>query len=642
MKLYIDFETYSDIDIKKMGLYKYIWHPSFEVWCCGWAIDDEPVELSIKPIDIHESAIIYAHNAEFEWQVLKRLGYNIPLKRFVDTMALAGTYGYPLKLDKFVKAVGLPYGKDVKGTRLINKLCTPQKKTIRNPTGRWYPHTAPKDFEDLYAYCKQDVKIMRDAVALLPKDHLSPLEQLVWGHTLMQNERGFKIDRKSVHNIDLALKAFSYENTDKFQKLTGLKSINQVAKLKDFCQEREVNIPNLQKDTVEHFLSRPIPHTVREVLKLRQILSHNVSKFEKMLNMVQDDGKIRGNLAYHAAHTGRWAGRGVQIHNLLRASHDDPEAVLKKFNTGDYKVIKYWFPNLNEESAKLIRPMIVAADGKKFVVGDYKSIENVVLHWAAGDDKTTQDFANGLDQYKVYSSRRLNKPYDDITKEERQQSKPDVLGLGFGAGYKALIRVAANYGVKLGVQEAKNRVKFYRRTYYKIPELWRDVYSRALIAVVQKGYALLDTGTIRLEFEYINGDLWIRLPSGRSLFYKEVLIDEVWYITVKGKQVPITSEISYMGVKDNIWCRIGTHPGMLVENIVQALARDCLAYGLLCAEQAGYTVLASVHDEIITEVPETDAYSVDEMCKIICKKRDWCKGLPLFADGWEGYRYKKD
>lgn len=642
MKLWIDFETYSDIDIKKMGLYKYIWHPSFQVWCCGYAINNEEVELlvgsSIPAELLDPNVLIYAHNAEFEWQVLKRLGYDIPLRRFVDTAALAGTYGYPLSLDKFAKAVGLSQGKDSSGTRLINKLCKPQKRTIKNPSGRWYPKTASKDFQKLYDYCKQDVKVMRDAVAMLPKDRLLPIEEIVWGHTLTQNERGFRIDLKSVTNINSALTTFYGENQAKFQKLTGLNSSNQTAKLKDFCHSWGVMIPNLQKETVNDFLEKNIQYEVREALKLRQMLSHNVSKFEKMLNMVQDDQRIRGNLAYHAAHTGRWGGRGVQIHNLLRANHKNPEEVLYMFNTESYKAIKYMFPDLPEAAAKLIRAVIIPDDNKKFVVGDFKSVENVMLHWVANDKKTTQDFRNGLDQYKVYSAERLNKPYDEVTKDERRHSKPDVLGLGYGASYKALIGVAAGYGVMLTKPDAIKRVKYYRKKYKEVVQLWDDVHTNMLLAVLHKSVRVLDTGTIKLTFEYDNGNLWIYLPSGRSLFYKDVLIDAVWYV----KKIPFTSKISYMGVKTNQWCRIGTHPGMLVENIVSALARDCLAYGLLCVEQAGYKVLASVHDEIITEVPNNYMYTVDGLCKIMCKKRSWYEELPLFADGWEGYRYKKD
>lgn len=653
MKLWLDFETYCDLDIKKVGSYKYIHHPSFTVWCCGYAVDDKPIDIwKINTLmeddlkcNLHDNKTkIYAHNAEFEYQVLKKLGYNIDLKRFVDTMALAGTYGYPLNLDKFVKAIGLPHGKTAGNTRLINKLCKPQKKTIKNPTGRWYPDTAPDDFQLLYNYCKQDVNIMRDAVALLPKNTLSSLEQYVWGHTVIQNERGVKVDRKSIKNIVMALKTFKAQGELKLYQISDgkISAAKQVAKIKDFLWTKGVKIPNLQKDTVEIWLNKVIPNECRDILKLRQQLAHSsVAKFDKMLHMVEDDGRIRGNLAYHAAHTGRWAGRGIQIHNLPRAGHINPEQVLEIFNN-NYKVIQYYYPDINEAASKLVRPVIIADKDKKLCVGDYTSIENVILHWSVGDEKTTQDFRNGLDQYKVYSAQRLGIEYDEVSKEQRDQSKPDVLGLGYGAGAKALIGVAAGYGVNLTHENAQARVNYYRKHYKKIPQFWRNVYNRARETIITKEFRILITPTIRLEFIYKEGNLHILLPSGRELFYRDVKINAVWYIMVEGKRVPMSSEISYMGLRQNQWVRIGTHPGMLVENIIQALARDCLAYGLLYVEQAGYSVLASVHDEIICEVDDVDDYSVEQMCEMMCMKRKWAKDLPLSANGYEAKRYRKD
>jgi len=663
MKLWIDFETYCDLDIKKVGLYKYIYHPSFHVWCCGYAFNNDPIDIVLqndipviaKEIYLDKNTLIYAHNAEFEYHIFKRIGYSIPLLRFVDVMALAGTYGYPLQLDKFVKALGLPYGKDAKGTRLINKLCKPQKKTIRNPSGRIYPKDDPKAFQELYQYCKQDVKIMREAVALLPSDRLTSQEQYVWGHTIVQNERGVKIDKKSVINIVDNLNQNKVNMERQLIKLTNgvVQTGKQIAKIQDFLQENGLRIPNLQKNTIEMYLQAEnikIPHVCREVLKLRQQLAHSsVAKFEKMLYMIQEDNRIRGNVAYHVAHTGRWGGRGIQAHNLPRAQHKKPEKVLRIFNSEKHDVIKYHYPDLNAAASKLVRPVLIADDEMKLCVADYRSIENVILHWCAGDEETTQDFRNGLCQYKVYSSRRLNKSYDDITKEERQQSKPDVLGLGYGGGANALIGVAAGYGVNLSHREAEARVKYYRKHYHLIPKFWRKIYNAAKKCILTNdtNYAIMPE--VEFMFEYKNGNLWIHLPSGRSLFYREIEVDAVWYTRVptspgsfKTKTIPMTAEISYMGIRNNQWVRIGTHPGMLVENIVQALARDCLAYGLLCVEQAGYPVILSVHDEIVCETPDTSEYSVKQMCDIMCTKQKWNKTLPLFADGWEGYRYKKD
>lgn len=650
-KLWADFETYCDLDIKKVGLYKYIAHPSFQPLCLGYAFDDEEVRLvingdalspRIRKALITPSVKIYTHNAEFEWCVLKWLDYDISLKRFVDTQALAGVFGYPLGLDKFCKAIGLSHGKDAKGTRLINKLCKLQKKTIKNPSGRWYPSTAPKDFQDLYEYCKQDVAVMRKAVKRLPRDELSTIEQYIWGHTIMQNSRGIKVDQQAIMRIRQHLQEFKKQGEQQLQIATGgsVTTAKQVAKMKTFLNNQGVKIPDLAKETVEAYLKIAMPVKCRQVLKLRQQLAHSsIAKFDKMQQMMGKDGRVRGNLAYYVAHTGRFAGRGLQVHNLPRAQVENPEGVIADFSNLNYFELIEVYPDINATASKLIRPMITAEQGKKLLVADYSSIENVVLHWTAGDEKTTQDFRNGLCQYKVYSAARLGIPYDKVTKKQRTQSKPDVLGLGYGGGYRALISVAAGYGVQLGQREAQERVVFYRNKYKLIPQLWRKVFNKAKEAIVTKDPQILITPTVKLEFRCAGGYLFILLPSGRRLSYPQVKLDALWYIKVRGRQVPMSAEISYMGVKSGAWLRIGTHPGMLVENIIQAMARDLLVYGMLCAEQAGYKILMSVHDEAIAEGKQTD---IKEFCEYLCMRQPWAKTIPLRAEGYIAKRYRKD
>lgn len=651
-KVWIDFETYCDLDIKKVGLYKYVDHHSFHPWCLAYAFDDEEqIQLWRYPENMPERLVlaltnpttkVYAHNAEFESEVLAKIGYHIHLQRFVDTAALAASFGYPLGLDKFCKAIGLPIAKDTNGTRLLNKLCKPQKKTIKNTSGRWYPDTAPKDFELLYRYCVNDVHVMREAVKQLPKQELSATEQYVWGHTVVQNERGIQIDIKSVGNIVTALHLFKQDGEKRLQIATGgsVQTAKQVQKMKDFLHSEGIQIPNLSKATVEEYLQRRIPKAGREVLELRKQLAHSsVAKFEKMISMCGSDGRIRGNLVYYGGHTGRFAGRGLQVHNLPRAKFTDPEKVLKYINTKLYKDIVKEYPNINETASKLIRPMITAKKDHQLIVADYSSIENVILHWAAGDKKTTEDFENGLCQYKVYSAKRLSIPYDQVTKEQRAQSKPDVLGLGYGGGANALMSVAAGYGVKLNRNAAQHRVNFYRNTYKEVIRFWKQVFSKARLAIVTLEPQFLITPNITLEFRCFSNYLFIKLPSDRWLSYPKIEIDAVWEINVDGKKVPMTAALSYMGVKNGAWLRIGTHPGKLVENIIQAMARNILVYGLMCAEQAGYRIIMSVHDEGIAESKNG---TIEEFCEYMCMKQTWAKTLPLRAEGYTSKRYRKE
>jgi len=367
----------------------------------------------------------------------------------------------------------------------------------------------------------------------------------------------------------------------------------------------------------------------------------SVAKFDKMRQMCGEGSRIKGNLVYYGGHTGRHAGRGIQIHNLPRASVENTEEVIADFNTLTFIRVSEKYPDMNQTASALIRPMITAPEGKKLVVADYSSVENVVLHWLAGDAKTTMDFRNGLCQYKVYSASRLGVPYDEVTKEQRAESKPDVLGLGYGGGYRALISVAAGYGAVLSETEARNRVKFYRMKYKLIPKLWYNVFNKARAAIETKDPQLLVTPTAQLEFRCAGGYLFILLPSGRRLSYPQVKLDATWMIGAKAKQVPMSADISYMGVKNSAWVRVGTHPGMMVENIVQALARDLLTYGMLCAEQAGYKIEASVHDEAIAECDE-DTENADTFCEYLCMRQKWAESIPLRATGYVGKRYKKD
>jgi len=651
-KLWLDFETYSDLDIQKAGMYKYVNHPSFHPWCAAYAIDDEDTKLWVRgdtAEDLHKSLYdpeikIYAHNADFEHVVLKSMKYDLPVKRFVDTRALAATFGYPLGLDKFCKAVGSPVLKSAKGTRLLNKLCKPQNKTVKNPLGRWFPDTAPQDFSDLYSYCVQDVESMRHAVNKLPTDELSSLEQYIWGHTVLQNERGVKIDIESVKKIRKILRMFKLKGEQRLQTATGgtVKTPKQVKKLKEFLNDRGLDMPNLAKATVEEYLAGDTRTICREVLELRKQLAHSsVAKFDKMQLMCEKDSRVRGNLVYHGAHTGRFAGRGVQLHNLPRASVANPDEVIADFNLLSYQDILDRYPDVNETAMALIRPMITAESGSQLIVADYSSIENRVLHWLAGDEKTLDDFKKGVCQYKMYSASRLNIKYEEVTKEQRTESKPDVLGLGYGGGYRALVSVAAGYGVALDNKSAQERVNFYRKKYHLIPKLWKKVFNKVLEAVETKDPQVLITPTAQLEFRCAGGYLFILLPSGRRLSYPQVKLNATWEIKVKGRQVPMSSVISYMGVRQSTWARIGTHPGMLVENIVQALARDILVYGMLCAEQAGYKIIASVHDEAIAEVDESEG-NLEDFCEYLCMKQKWAETIPLKAEGYVSKRYRKD
>jgi len=661
-KLYIDFETFCDLDIKKVGAYKYVNHQSFHPWCMAYAFDNEPIQLWKYPDHIptqlleailFNKALIYAHNAEFEWLVINKLGCKDELdyNSFVDVMALAGTFGYPLGLDGFTKAVGLSHGKTTGSTRLLNKLCKRQKKTAFNTAGKWTPQTAPKDFIKLYDYCVNDVKIMRQAVKQLPQDKLSKFEQFVWGHTVKQNSRGVCIDVDTVKNIILVVSEFKKRSERELQIATGgsVQTGKQVAKIKDFLWSTGVQIPNLTADTINEYLDgvgKYMPAAAIKVLELRKQLAHSsTAKFERMIEM-ESDSIIYGMLKYFGAHTGRYAGTGVQLHNLPRASLGSESEVglaIVAFDSCKYDMITLRYPDINATASKLIRPMIISKPEHKLIVSDYTGIENVILHWCADDKKTVQEFRDKKSQYKTFASARFKVPYDSVTEKQKQYAKPSILGLQYGGSVDALLSIATSHGVSMTYRQAESEVKFYRyKKYPKIPKFWYAIYNKAVEAVATGDVQVFWNDNVKIEFRYENGYLKIKLPSGRTLWYPEVKLNYSWTIMVKGSPVQMTGKISYMGVKNGQWMRVKTHPGGLTENIIQALARDILVYGAMCAEQAGYPILFSVHDELISETKDDRTHNIKEFNTLICIRQSWAKSLPLYAAGYESQRYKKD
>lgn len=661
-KLWIDFETYCDLDIKKVGAYKYVNHPSFHPWCMAYAFDDEPIQLwvysnpfptRINNATVYDRIPIYAHNAEFEWLVLNTLGLKNMLTycSFVDVMALAGTFGYPLSLDGFTKAVGLDHGKTAGSTRLLNKLCKRQKKTAFNTTGKWTPRTAPKDFIKLYDYCVNDVEIMRQAVKRLPQNKLSKFEQFVWGHTVKQNSKGVCIDIHTVKNIIHVMQEFKKHSEHELQIATGgsVQTGKQVVKIKDFLWSVGVQIPDLTADTVDEYLNgagKYMPTEAIQVLELRKQLAHSsTAKFDRMIDM-EMDSIIYGMLKYFGAHTGRYAGTGVQLHNLPRASLGDESEVglaIAAFNSCKYDMITTRYPDINATASKLVRSMIIARPDHKLIVSDYTSIENVLLHWCADDKKTVKEFRDKKDQYKTFASSRFKVPYEEVTKKQRTYAKPCILGLGYGGSVNALLGIATAHGVSITYKQAEAEVKFYRyKKYPKIPKLWYALYNKAVDALTTEDVQVFWNGNVKIEFRYENNYLKIKLPSGRTLWYPQAKLNYSWTIMVKGNPVQMTGKMSYMGVKNGQWMRIKTHPGGLTENIIQAMARDILVYGAMCAEQAGYPILFSVHDELISETKNDTTYNIREFNRLICIRQSWAESLPLRAAGYESQRYKKD
>ena len=662
---YIDFETKSHHNIKKTGAYKYVRSPEFAPLCMAYAVNNNSVDLWVpgQPFPTRlfkdDNIKIASFNAEFEYVVLRHNWWEwhdifipIRIQDMLDIQALGRLFGFPAALKDMAYVLGVEHQKSASGTRLINLLSVVKPGKI-HPT----PETNPKEFHDMYEYCKQDVRTARDIHQALIKKELSPFEHEVFCHMIKQNERGLPVDIDSVHVITGRIEEYVNRCNSRLYDLTSgdINKGTQVQKITQFIRKCGYKIDNINAETVSKVLDNGLlDHRCREILKIRQQVSHSsTAKFKRIIEMVCEDDSVKGNLKYYGGHTGRFAGVGFQVHNLPRAKHDDPDAVIQDFKSMPINELMDKYINVGAAASKLIRPMIKAPKGKMLMVADYVSIENVLLHWVANDTRTTEDFRNELDQYKVYASRRFGVRYEDVTYKQRTYAKPCVLGLGYGGGASALQRVASGYGVELSETAAENDKEFYRNLYPMIPSLWYSVSGLLIRAIKEERSHQLRTGTVTLVFVGRKEYAFILLPSGRFLAYPKPIIQRDYYY---GREV-----MSYMGVDSMTkkWRRLGDqyrtdqfgnpmpdmpiHGGRLVENIIQALARDLLVWGALLAEDAGYPVIGTVHDEVITEVDETVARdSLDDFCKLICELPKWAIGLPLRAEGYVAKRYRKD
>jgi len=461
----IDFETYSEIDLIKQGAYKYINHPSFEILCMAYSIDFKEVKIwrtfEQLPQEVIEAfndskVIIRGWNVGgFERLILDKemnqlkIKNKIPYDRYIDTQALSLYYAMPASLDAAGQALNVLKKKDKKGTYLIQKLCKPKKWSKAAPFTRYTFKIAPDDFIALYEYCMRDVEAEVEILNSLPFKELPELEQNIFLFTLYQNDRGLTIDVELVKSIICILETWKESKIEELKKLTDsrVSTGNQRDRIIDFILSQGYKIKGLTANIVKEALQDPkAPENVKQILKLRQYLSRSsTAKFEKMIELADDNGIVRGNLQYHGASTGRFAGRGMQIQNFPRASFAEEEKLINAFKTSLEAVQELAGGNLMYLASCLLRACIIAPKGGVLVVSDFSAIENRVLHWLAGDLESLQDFRNGKDQYKNFASTLYNVNYDSVSKQQRMMGKIAILGLGYQMGYKTFINHAKNF-----------------------------------------------------------------------------------------------------------------------------------------------------------------------------------------------------
>lgn len=643
-KLSIDIETFSDIDLIKCGVYKYADSPAFEILLFSYSIDDGEIHIvdlvrgEELPDEITEAiksdtVIKTAFNAQFERVCLsKHLGILLDPSSWYCTAVQAAELSLPSSLADVGAALGLERQKMTEGKELIKYFCVSCKPTKSNGgRTRNMPKDAPEKWALFKEYCKRDVDVERQIAKKLEMYPISESEHRLYVLDQRINDRGVLVDLSLAQQ---AIKINSIQTavaTEQAYTLTGLENPNSVAQLKDWLIENGVEIDSLSKKAVAA-LADETDGDIQEMLHLRLLMSKtSVKKYEAVMRSVCKDNRVRGMMRFcGASRTGRWSGNILQPQNLPQNHLPDLTLARDIVKDGDFEMLDMTFGNVPNVLSELIRTVLIPKQNHRFIVADFSAIEARVLSWLAGEQWRLDTFRNGGDIYCASASQMFRVPVEKhgVNGHLRQKGKISELACGYGGSVGALKNMGA---VEMGVpeDELQGLINDWRNANPHIVKLWTEVGNTAMKAIKEKTIVSLG----KLVFMYERGILFIRLPSGRRLSYIKPRI---------GTNRFGGDSITYMGVSaSKKWERLETFGGKLVENIVQAIARDLLASAMMNVANAGYDIVFHVHDEIIAEVPDGQG-SVDEMCMLMSINPDWADGIPLSADGYECEYYRKD
>ena len=661
--LSIDIETKSSVDIGKAGLYRYAQSEDFEVLLFAYQMDDGEVELvdlaqgeqipeNVQLMLKDVAVVKHAYNAAFEWYCLNRAGYETPLEQWRCTM-IHGLYcGYTAGLDATGKAIGLPQDKQklTTGKALIRYFCVPCKPTKSNGNRTWnLPRHAPEKWELFKEYCKQDVVTERAILKRLNYFPVPEEEQELWQQDIRMNAFGVRVDSKLIEGALTIDGVSSAELTEEAINITGLQNPNSTAQLKVWVEkelsdslEMDVELPGLRKEDVSMLLERnDLPKEVRRVLEIRQQLGKtSIKKYVAMETAKGADERVRGLTQYYGANrTGRWAGRLVQLQNLPRNYLKTLDYARQLVKEKNYDGIRFLYGNVPDTLSQLIRTAFIPSKGHKFVVADFSAIEARVIAWLAGEQWVNEVFATHGKIYEATASQMFHVPIEKIVKGNpeyslRQKGKVATLALGYQGGTAALIAMGAlNMG--LAEEELPDIVQRWRNANPRIRDLWYAVEQAALTTMQTAQPQGINGLIFRYEGELMYGQsfLTVQLPSGRKLFYPKPFLKENQF----GKMA-----IHYytVGQQTKKWEVASTYGGKMTENIVQAIARDCLAETLRRIEQLGLQVVFHVHDEVIIDAPME--VTAEQICDLMAEPISWAPGLLLKGAGFESSYYMKD
>lgn len=654
----IDIETFSDVDLKKCGVYKYAESPNFEILLFAYSLDNGPVQVIdlAQGEEIPESILAalsdnriekWAYNASFERICLSEylrkhhpehfVSYSIDgdtVNHYLDPSAwkcsrIWGAYmGLPLSLEGIGAVLKLQDQKIKEGKDLIRYFCVPCKPTKTNGgRERNLPEHAPDKWDVFKSYNIRDVEV---ELAIKDKLRLFPVPDFVWDEYHLDqeiNDRGIAVDMQLVNNA-VSLDAITKDALmGRMQDLTGLDNPNSVAQMKDWLSDNGIETESLDKKAVKELLS-DADKTTTEVLECRQQLAKSsVSKYTAMANMVCEDGRARGCFQFYGANrSGRWAGRGIQLQNLPQNHMSDLAEARSLVRDGNFDALDILYDNVPGVLSELIRTAFVPKNGYKYIVADFSAIEARVLSFLANEQWRIDVFRDGKDIYCASASQMFKVPVEKHGQNAhlRQKGKIAELALGYGGSVGALRAMGA---IEMGLEEEELQplVDAWRNANSNITSFWWQIDSAVKQAVIQKKSC--EVGFLKIYYQ--SGMLFIDLPSGRRLCYVKPKM---------GTNQFGSESVTYEGINTGKWTRIESYGPKFVENIVQAISRDILAYAMRTL--AHTFIVGSVHDELIIEC--SPDVSVEAICEQMGRTPPWISGLLLRADGYECDFYKKD
>lgn len=637
----IDFETYSAVDLRVSGAFRYAEDPSTEALILAFSDGSfDPVAVDLTRPDAFEKLTplfdavergetVSAHNVQFErliWTKVCKFPVTPRPHQWDCTAARARMIALPGSLEGAAGALGLEFRKDPRGLELINLFSKPDRNGRRR-----LPADYPAEFKAFMEYCRQDVRVEMALDRVLPP--LPPVEKEAFLLDYKINDRGLPVNMDLVKKAAAFVDEYSAELLRRAEEIAGCRP-SQREKTLDYLRSRGFDLPNLQAATVEALAAQPgVPQDIVELIEYRIELSRaGTKKLKAIQNTVSADGRIRGGFLFSAASTRRWSSTGVQLHNLQKPSGETNPEVALSLLEDDPNDLRIMFSRPLSVIAESIRGFFESPE--YFLIADYSSVEPRGLAWMVNEEWLLDAYRKKQDVYKVMAGRLYGIPPSQVNDSQRFMGKQLVLGCGYGMGAPRFRETVAKFGRQLTEEEAQEAVQGYRQSVPQITKFWRDI-ERACIRAVR------DWRTIHLGRLVIRPDtlangfriLFIDMPSGSIAYPNPSLGSEEW-----NGQIRDTFEF-YTPLGSG-WVKTDTFGGSLTENIIQALTRDILRDGMIAADKAGFKIVGHVHDEVIAE-GDNNLDDLRELERILCESSPWAEGLPLASEGYISKRYRK-